>query len=450
MSTTEFKKYNRKYIIVQSFDDTKLPADDEVLGEGVVIVYTPTGDLLNAEKCKIGDGSTIFADLAWLGADEINLQTKIVSPAASTQNIVPDAGYDGLGMVTVNPCTGTVNITSTSQYSVVGKQYAKVSDTDLVASNIKSGVNILGVLGTYLGDTGEPFEGSLTIHMRETETLTLNASLNSYLVPINDDANGENEDGLILYTEFNDGSAEITAQRAGEIPLRFVDEANGHELSVTLIIEEIYILPDLTTPAAVGNVLEGKEYIDANGQLQVGTLPKADYWATSFTAEPSFPSAVLSLTEQSGYRYNQVSFSAQPFTVPTIAPTGYISHTYYVGGWHTYSKIHVCSEAYLTIPNATMIVQQLTNSGLDTTTFSSMLSVSNDIGSTKDYWVGLTAGAIVIIQYNLTDSYMDVEITNSTHWTKLAETEGLCVLKFNGNYSFTAAPTDGLKITFYK
>ena len=66
MSTLEFKKYNRKYIIVQSFDDTKLPADDEVLGEGVVIVYTPTGNMEEAERVKIGDGATTFANLSWL------------------------------------------------------------------------------------------------------------------------------------------------------------------------------------------------------------------------------------------------------------------------------------------------------------------------------------------------------------------------------------------------
>lgn len=66
MSTLEFKKYNRKYIIVQSFDDTKLPADDEVLGEGVVIVYTSTGNLEDAERVKVGDGVTAFANLSWL------------------------------------------------------------------------------------------------------------------------------------------------------------------------------------------------------------------------------------------------------------------------------------------------------------------------------------------------------------------------------------------------
>lgn len=67
---TEFKKYNRKYIIVESFDDTKLPADNEILGEGVVIVYAPSGELSEAEKVKVGDGITTFGSLKWLGLDE--------------------------------------------------------------------------------------------------------------------------------------------------------------------------------------------------------------------------------------------------------------------------------------------------------------------------------------------------------------------------------------------
>ena len=46
--------------------------------------------------------------------------------------------------------SGTKFITSTSKVDVSSYQYAQVSDTDLVASNIKSGVNILGVVGTYV------------------------------------------------------------------------------------------------------------------------------------------------------------------------------------------------------------------------------------------------------------------------------------------------------------
>lgn len=58
------------------------------------------------------------------------LQTKTVTPSASTQTVKPDSGYDGLSQVTVN------------------------GNSNLVAGNIKSGVSIFGVTGTYTGSGG--------------------------------------------------------------------------------------------------------------------------------------------------------------------------------------------------------------------------------------------------------------------------------------------------------
>lgn len=53
-----------------------------------------------------------------------------------------------------NPSTGKLDITTTSEVDVTNYASAQVVDADLVASNIKKDVNILGVVGTYEGSGG--------------------------------------------------------------------------------------------------------------------------------------------------------------------------------------------------------------------------------------------------------------------------------------------------------
>lgn len=63
-----------------------------------------------------------------------SLQSKSVTPTTSQQTVQADQAYDGLDTVTVAAVTAAI-------------------DADIVAGNIKSGVNILGVTGNYTGDS---------------------------------------------------------------------------------------------------------------------------------------------------------------------------------------------------------------------------------------------------------------------------------------------------------
>lgn len=61
------------------------------------------------------------------------LQNKTVTPTTSQQTVTADEGKDGLGTVTVNAVTAAI-------------------DENIAAANIKSGVTILGVTGSYTGE----------------------------------------------------------------------------------------------------------------------------------------------------------------------------------------------------------------------------------------------------------------------------------------------------------
>ena len=79
---------------------------------------------------QIGDNDTFRSYVAKIEAIEtgtpINNQNKSVTPGVNEQEVTFDSGYTGLGTVTVG------------------------GDTDLVAGNIKSGINIFGVVGSVV------------------------------------------------------------------------------------------------------------------------------------------------------------------------------------------------------------------------------------------------------------------------------------------------------------
>lgn len=85
-----------------------------------------------------------------------------------TQTVSPDSGYDGLSKVTVNAISSTyigsdvtkksaaTYIPKTTDQSIASGQYLSGTqtikgDANLVAGNIKSGVSVFGVTGTYTG-----------------------------------------------------------------------------------------------------------------------------------------------------------------------------------------------------------------------------------------------------------------------------------------------------------
>lgn len=107
-----------------------------------VATATTIVEVLNAIAAKYDGTATAttnaeaIANIAAVAANippSPTLEDKTVTPSTSEQTITAGDNYDGLGTVTVNAVTAAI-------------------DDNIVAGNIKSGVTILGVAGTYSGD----------------------------------------------------------------------------------------------------------------------------------------------------------------------------------------------------------------------------------------------------------------------------------------------------------
>lgn len=127
--------------------------------DGLSSVYVSgDSDLVSS---NIKEGVTIFG-VTGTFSKNITLQSKSVSPGSSSKTVKPDTGYDGLSQVTVdavtmqsrsvNPGRNAFTIYPESGYTGISSVYV-AGDSDLISSNIREGVTIFGVAGSYSNNT---------------------------------------------------------------------------------------------------------------------------------------------------------------------------------------------------------------------------------------------------------------------------------------------------------
>ena len=192
------------------------------------------------------------------GGKSANLQEKTVSPTTSQQIITPDSGYDALRKVTVNALTtvtqatpsisvsssglitasatqssgyvssgtksntkqlstkdsttytpGTNNQTISAGTYLTGTQTIK-GDSNLVDNNIKYGVSIFGVNGSYKGvSVTKVFSGTVYATSRSTLSISLPEDISNLTLSMFALARREEDanlgDGILSYSSFPQG-----------------------------------------------------------------------------------------------------------------------------------------------------------------------------------------------------------------------------------------------------
>lgn len=143
---------------------------------------------------NIKNGVTILGITGSYVGQVINNQNKTVDSSTTSQSITADSSYTGLGTVTVNPYTldtktvdpstssQTVNSSADGLSSVNINAVTASIDSNITAGNIKDGVTILGVTGTYTGShTGDLLTvETYYIYPPEPNTVFFMASPTSY------------------------------------------------------------------------------------------------------------------------------------------------------------------------------------------------------------------------------------------------------------------------------
>lgn len=242
------------------------------------------------------------------GSNSVSLQSKSVTPSEQKQIVTADSYYDGLRSVTVDAISSTYvgsevtrksaatytpttsdQTISSSQY-LTGQQTIK-GDSNLSSQNIRSGVSIFGVNGTYQGSTSLDTSDATAINSdiakgktayvngtKITGTHTCSSGLDT------SDATATESDVRSGQTFYADGEKKTGTMGswAGTVRDTSVSLSNGNFYVTFSIASSGYVQqgqyvrikiddPSIFGDATVEDVAEGKTFTSSQGLKLTGT-----------------------------------------------------------------------------------------------------------------------------------------------------------------------------------
>ena len=276
-----------------------------------------------------------------------SLGTKTVDSSTVSQTITPDASDYGLSSVTVNPYTLdsktvdpstssiTVNSSADGLSSVTVNAVTAAIDPDIVAGNIKNGVNILGVIGTYTGQTFNLQEKTITANTTFPSIITPDSSYDA-LSRVNIDIEGVDYtcNSRLSDASIQDSSTYDVYAYVNKVTINSImtDEVTVDASTVSQTITPVRNAISQVTVNAVdasidsnivaGNIKDGITILGVTGTFAGGTLGSktVDSSTVSQTVTPASGDYGLSSVTVNPYTLETATVNASTSS-QTITPT---------------------------------------------------------------------------------------------------------------------------------